>query len=147
MGLTFPKFATTLISPPTFPPAPMALSPNQAFLALAAQDFNQLVTFYQALLGRSPQPLIADRYAEFQLSGGLRLAIFPPKPSAQAEFHLNSAGPLSLCLGVPDLAEALVQLQQLQCPHGEIQLASHGKEVYAYDPQGNRIILYQPNHP
>ncbi len=123
----------------------MALSQNQAFLALAAQDFDTIVAFYQALLGQSPQPFMAHRYAEFQLSGGLRLAIFPPKPSAQEEFHLSSAGPLSLCLGVPDLNQALIHLQQLQCPHGEIQEASHGKEAYAYDPQGNRIILYQPN--
>ncbi|MGL4502923.1 MAG: glyoxalase, partial [Planktothrix sp.] len=26
---------------------------------------------------------------------------------------------------------------------GEIITAAHGREIYAYDPMGNRLILYQ----
>ena len=28
-------------------------------------------------------------------------------------------------------------------PPGEISTASHGQEIYAYDPDGNRLILHQ----
>ncbi|EDX77907.1 hypothetical protein MC7420_7645 [Coleofasciculus chthonoplastes PCC 7420] len=30
-------------------------------------------------------------------------------------------------------------------PPGEIIVASHGREIYAYDPNGNRLILHQPS--
>jgi len=122
----------------------MSLSLRRTFIALATADFDGTVNFYQTLLGQSPKPLLPQRYAEFQLSGGLRLALFPPKPEQQAEFALASAGPLSFCLEVEDLTAAIAHLDQLNCRHGEILKASHGQEVYAYDPQGNRIILYQP---
>lgn len=97
------------------------------------------------LLGQSPKPFAAQRYAEFQLGDSLSLAIFPPKLEQQGEFASMSAGPLSLCLEVVDLAIAIAHLDAQACPHGEILTASHGKEVYAYDPQGNRLIIYQPN--
>lgn len=123
----------------------MALRPRRAFVALAACDFDQTVNFYQTLLEQSPQPFMAQRYAEFQLGESLSLAIFPPKPEQQEEFALTSAGPLSLCLEVADLESAIAHLDAQACPHGEILKASHGQEVYAYDPQGNRLIIYQPN--
>jgi hypothetical protein len=43
------------------------------------------------------------------------------------------------------LEEAIAQIKTLGCPMGEVAIASHGQEIYIYDPQGNRIILYQPN--
>lgn len=122
----------------------MALSPRRAFVALATNDFDQTVDFYQGLLGQLPQPFMADRYAEFQLGDSLSLAIFPPKPEQQEEFALTHAGPLSLCLEVTDLEGAIAHLDAQACPHGDILKASHGQEVYAYDPQGNRLIIYQP---
>lgn len=123
----------------------MSLNPRRSFIALASDRFESSVSFYQQLLGQTPQPWMPQRYAEFQIGDGLCLAIFSPKPAQQAEFASPQPGALSLCLEVADLAAVLTQLQQLQCPHGEILQASHGQEVYAYDPQGNRIILYQPN--
>lgn len=123
----------------------MALRPRRAFLALATPNFEQTVDFYQTLLVQSPQPFMAERYAEFQLGDSLSLAIFPPKPEQQDEFALTNAGPLSLCLEVTDLEGAIAHLDAQACPHGKILKASHGQEVYAYDPQGNRLIIYQPN--
>ncbi|MGL4621884.1 MAG: VOC family protein, partial [Chroococcidiopsis sp.] len=33
---------------------------------------------------------------------------------------------------------------EIGCPPlGQIVTASHGREIYAYDPDGNRIILHQ----
>ena len=123
----------------------MPILSRRSFIALASDRFESTVSFYQQLLGQTPQPWLPQRYAEFQIGGGLCLAIFLPQPAQQAEFASPRPGSLSLSLEVPDLADALTQLQQLQCPHGEILQASHGQEVYAYDPQGNRIIIYQPN--
>ncbi len=124
---------------------PMALHPRRAFVALATANFEQTVAFYQTLLEQSPKPFMAERYAEFQLGESLGLAIFPPKPDQQEEFTLTSAGPLSLCLEVADLEGAIAHLDAQTCPHSEVFTASHGREVYAYDPQGNRLIIYQPN--
>lgn len=127
-----------------FPPFfSMPLQPRRSFVALAATDFDTIVSFYQTLLGQTPVPFQPQRYAEFQL-GGLSLAIFPPKLDQQAEFTLTSPGPLSLCLEVEDLEVAIAHLDQLHSPYGEILQASHGQECYAYDPQGNRLIIYQP---
>lgn len=106
--------------------------------------FTEMVQFYRQLLQQDPEPYQVDRYAEFQLPG-LWIALFPPKPSQQLEFGQASNSPISLCLKITDLAEAIAQLKTWDCPMGEVAIASHGQEVYAYDPQGNRIILYQPN--
>ena len=123
----------------------MSISPRRAFVALATADFSRSVAFYQTLLDQAPKPLMAERYAEFQLGEGLSLAIFPPKPEQQTEFAAAAAGPLSLCLEVANLEAAIAHLDSQACAHGSILTASHGREVYAYDPQGNRLIIYQPN--
>ena len=123
----------------------MALSLRRAFIALATPNFARTVAFYQTLLEESPKPFMAERYAEFNLGDSLSLAIFPPKPEQQEEFALTSAGPLSLCLEVADLDRAIAHLDAQACPHGKILKASHGQEIYAYDPEGNRLIIYQPN--
>lgn len=123
----------------------MALRPRRAFVALATADFDRTVDFYQTLLAQAPKPLMPQRYAEFQLGESLSLALFPPKPEQQNAFALTSAGPLSLCLEVEDLEGAISHLDAQSCAHGPVLTASHGQEVYAYDPQGNRLIIYQPN--
>ncbi len=106
--------------------------------------FEEVVTFYRRLLQQEPAVFQRDRYAEFQLPG-LCIALFPPKPSQQSEFEQAANSPISLCLKIVDLAEAIAQLKAWGCPMGEVAIASHGQEIYVYDPQGNRIILYQPN--
>ncbi len=121
----------------------MALFPQTACLAIATANFDEMVNFYQALLGQTPLPFQGDRYAEFQLPG-LRLALFRPKPDHQAEFSSPAQSPLSLCLTVTDLAAAREVLVALGAGVGEGAIASHGQEFYAYDPQGNRLIVYQP---
>jgi hypothetical protein len=122
---------------------PMCLSPRRAFVTLAAPDFGALVDFYQQLLGQSPQPFLPQHYAEFRL-GSLSLGIFWPKPEHGCEFAQAAHSPLSLCLEVADLDLALAQLSPLNCRQGDVMEASHGREVYVYDPLGNRLILYQP---
>ena len=116
---------------------------RDAFLTLASQDFNGLVDFYGKLTGRNPQPYRPGIYAEFQLPG-MRLGIFNPKMDHIAEFAGVARGGMSLCLEVEDLEGAISHLTDLGYPPpGAIAAASHGREIYAYDPAGNRIILHQ----
>ncbi|MBD2022035.1 VOC family protein [Leptolyngbya sp. FACHB-36] len=122
----------------------MPLSPTAALLALASANFESLVQFYGQLLDQSPIVLIPSVYAEFQLPG-LRLGIFCPKlpPTPHAAVPTP---PVSLCLEVENLEEAIAQFAALGYPPpGEIMTASHGREIYAYDPDGNCIILHQSN--
>jgi predicted enzyme related to lactoylglutathione lyase len=116
----------------------------EAFVAIASYQFETTVTFYQALLEQSAVPLLPGRYAEWTLAGGLKLGIFSPHLTHRDEFQADGAGAISLCLEVEDLDHAIAALTRLGYPPpGEIQSASHGREVYAYDPEGNRIILHQ----
>lgn len=121
----------------------MVLQYQSALVTLAERNQEALVQFYSQLLGRSPQPYIPNVYAEFQLPG-LRLGIFRPKETYLQEFANHSKSSISLCLQVNDLEQAIAHLNALGYPPpGEILTASHGREIYAYDPAGNRLILHQ----
>jgi predicted enzyme related to lactoylglutathione lyase len=112
---------------------------TRAFVTLAAPQWDRSIAFYSQLLNQNPQGLQADRYGAFDL-GGWKLAIYRPKLE-----ELESPGiALSLCFQVPDLDKTLAHLAKLNLDPGPIQTASHGREVYLYDPDGNRIILYEP---
>lgn len=112
-------------------------------MTIASLNLEALVSFYGALLGQEAQVYQRDRYAEFRFPG-LRLAIFRPRPDQVARFAGASSGAMSLCLEVASLEAAIAHLTRLGCPPpGAILTASHGREVYAFDPDGNRLILHQ----
>ena len=120
----------------------MTFSCTTAFVTLAVVDLEALVLFYTKLLGQEPLPYVPHSYAEFKLPD-LRIGIFKPKQAHQSEFS-SSKGGMSLCLEVPDLESAIAHLTTLgHAPPGKISTASHGREIYAYDPAGNRLILHQ----
>lgn len=115
-----------------------------AFITLASVKMDRLVAFYQALLQQFPNLYFPNKYAEFQLQGGLRIGIFKPREDHLSEFNQPHNSTISLCLEVVDLDSAIAQLICLGYPpKTEIINASHGKELYAYDPDGNRLILHQ----
>lgn len=125
-----------------------------AFPTLATPDLERLVLFYRAFLHQKPAVHLPTIYAEFHLAS-LRLALFQPKPDRQPEFAYPVGSALSICLEVASLEEAIAHLKttyrtlSLTVAHpivGAIITASHGREVYAYDPDGNRLILHQ-SHP
>lgn len=117
---------------------------SEAFVALASSQLKQQVKFYRELFAIEPKPY-TPTYAEFRLSG-LRLAIFTPKAESTAEFAATSSGPMSLCIEVNDLEGAIAHLKTLgHAPSADIMHTSHGQEIYAYDPDGNRLILHQSN--
>jgi predicted enzyme related to lactoylglutathione lyase len=121
----------------------MVFQCRDAFVTLAATEPETLVQFYAQLLNQEPKPYIPNVYAEFQLSG-LRLGIFKPKENHQREFANSTQSGMSLCLEVNDLDDAIACFTRLgYAPPGDITTASHGREIYAYDPQGNRLILHQ----
>ena len=115
---------------------------SDIFVTISAVDIQRIVEFYSKVLQIKPaiyRPLI---YAEFQLEK-LRLGIFKPKSENQLEFD-NYNSSMSLCLEVEDLEQAIACLIEIGYPPpGEIIEASHGREIYAYDPAGNRLILHQ----
>lgn len=114
-----------------------------AFVTLASVNTTKLVIFYTQLLMQEPNPNIPNVYAEFHLPG-LRLAIFKPKEINESEFQNAGKSQMSLCLEVSDLEQAIAHLISLGYPPpGKILTASHGREVYAYDPAANRLILHQ----
>ncbi len=114
-----------------------------AWVTLAAANFEEIVEFYAQVLAIAPNPYREKVYAEFSRAG-LKLGIFKPKAGHEAEFLPQGSGSLSLCFEVTDLDEAIAHLIQLGYPPpGEITTASHGREIYAYDPLGNRLIFHE----
>jgi len=121
----------------------MSFQCTEAFVTLATNNFEELVDFYVHFLNKNPSNHIKNVYAEFQLAG-LKLGIFKPQESHLSEFNDSFKSSMSLCLEVKDLEQVMYHLESLGHPtFGEINNASHGKEIYAYDIDGNRIILHQ----
>lgn len=122
----------------------MTLHPQALLLTLATQQLSVLIAFYQGLLQRPPQQYQPEIYAAFELNG-VRLGIFQAQSEHWSEFAGTTSGAMSLCLTVDDLERAIAHLAELGGPSpGPIRLASHGREIYGYDPDGNRLILYEP---
>lgn len=112
------------------------------FVTIATNDLWLLVDFYSQLLQQQPDIYRPAVYAEFQLEK-IRLAIFQPQLERRSEFD-NLGSSISICLEVEQLEQAIACLSNLGYPPpGEIIEASHGKEIYTYDPAGNRLILHQ----
>jgi len=120
----------------------MALKIKEFLATIAALDLDRLVEFYTLFLCREPVIWIKDVYAEFEVSG-LRFGLFKPRSSDQPEFAGN-CGAMSLCLEVENLEAAIASLTELgQAPEEASVTTDYGVEIYAYDPEGNRLILYQ----
>jgi predicted enzyme related to lactoylglutathione lyase len=116
---------------------------STALVTIASVNFDVVVDFYTQFLGTTPKPYLPNIYAEFPMLG-LRLGIFCPKSTNRDEFGQPRQSGMSLCLEVNNLEDSIDKLAQLGYPPaGNITTASHGREIYAYDPDGNRLILHQ----
>ena len=123
----------------------MVFQYTNAFVTIASVNCDNVVNFYTKLLEQKPVILIPNVYAEFNLVS-MHLVIFKPKNTNESEFEAmsNAKSKISLCLEVSNLEDAIAHLTALgYSPPGEISIASHGREIYAYDPDGNRLILHQ----
>lgn len=119
---------------------------TEVFAAIGANDYPATVAFYGALFGREPDERIRDIYVAFRLPG-LHLGIFAPRASNRPDFAnpADLRGGLSLVMRVPDVDQARAAVSALNATHppGPIQPTNHGREFYAYDPEGNRIIVVE----
>ncbi|MGA7954094.1 MAG: glyoxalase [Gloeobacterales cyanobacterium] len=119
---------------------------STAFVTIASNtgpDFDRLVAFYKGLSSQEPKPFLPQVYAEYHLPG-LRLGVFRANDSHSSEFNHSANSSMSICLEVDSLEKIMEHLKKLGYPpKGKVMTASHGREIYAYDPVGNRIILYQ----
>jgi catechol 2,3-dioxygenase-like lactoylglutathione lyase family enzyme len=124
---------------------------TRSLITIATTNWAATLKFYQDLLQQAPPVLQPDRYAEFRLPDcpmvsdrPLVIALYAPRPTEPPQPQLYPS--LSLCLHVTSLAGAIAYLTALNYPIPDgIQRSSHGQEIYLYDPNGNRIILYEPN--
>ncbi|CEJ46091.1 VOC family protein [Umezakia ovalisporum] len=116
---------------------------TEALVTVASINFENLVSFYTQFLNQKPSSFMPNIYAEFSLPG-VRLGIFKPQKKHTSEFATSANSKMSLCLEVSNLEAAIAHIENLGYPPpGEISTASHGREIYAYDPDGNRLILHQ----
>ena len=127
----------------------MTLDYSIAWVTIAAQDFERSQNFYKQLLKKEPDrtlgPVDRPIYAEFQLNG-LRFGIYRPQPGHSAPLSSQLPNPMSICFQVKNLEQAIAHLASIGFPvAGKILTPRHGREVYAADPDGNRLILYQPH--
>ncbi|MDB9519959.1 VOC family protein [Roseofilum reptotaenium CS-1145] len=114
---------------------------SELWVTIATENVETLRDFYRCVLNTQAQREIPGVYAEF-IIGGLRLGLFRPRD--RQEFHSSTPGSMSLCLEVEDIEDAIIGLSHLGYPPpGAIQTASHGREIYAYDPDGNRLIIHE----
>ncbi|MEM9149554.1 MAG: VOC family protein [Cyanobacteria bacterium P01_F01_bin.3] len=115
---------------------------REVFVALSSHQVEKQMAFYKACFSVEPT-VSTSSYCEFRLAG-LKLAIFEPSATHAEEFSQTSSGSMSLCVEVDDLDAMIAHLTNLGYPPpGDIIHASHGRELYAYDPDGNRLILHQ----
>lgn len=131
---------------------------REAFVAIATPNLDRLTQFYSLLFQQEPSTVLPDRYAEFHVAS-LRLGLFSPQAQHHGEFGSPQGAALSLCLEVEHLQGAIAQvstayaaLQQrggasVPPPVGAVFTTSHGREAYAYDPDGNRLILHEARQP
>jgi predicted enzyme related to lactoylglutathione lyase len=113
---------------------------KNVWVTIAAEEFERSVQFYRQVFEREPIAYRADRYAEFEILG-LRLGIYKPRLTEFSEVEFPR---MSLCLQVENLDIAIETMKRLGSAIGDVVEASHGRELYAYDPDGNRLILYEP---
>ncbi len=116
---------------------------REVFITIGTTNFEEVINFYRQLFQVSPRHYKAGVYGEFDLMG-LKLGIFYPKESHRDEFANSQGSGMSFCVEVEDLEDAIAHLKDSGYPvTTKITYASHGKEIYLYDPAGNRLILHQ----
>ncbi|GAB4468477.1 MAG: hypothetical protein OHK0037_26090 [Elainellaceae cyanobacterium] len=126
---------------------------DHAMLTLSTPNLARLQKFYQTLFGQAAMVELPNTYAEFQV-GSFKFGIFQPKPENADEFASPRSGAMSLCLEVDNVERAIAVVQEAHSaiaatpprPPSPITTASHGREAYAYDPDGNRLILHESIH-
>lgn len=114
------------------------LTVTGSLTSLQTMHFKDMDTFYRELLGE-PIAQKPGEWSQFSLQN-TRLVVW------QAKEDPARGDALQLCLTVSDLDEARSNAPE-KLVFSEIQLASHGRECFFKDPDGNTLILYEPKMP
>ncbi|MDG3004450.1 VOC family protein [Paludisphaera mucosa] len=126
----------------------MAIERAEAYTAIGSEDFERSIAFYSGLFGREPDERLGDVYGAFRMPG-LHLGIFRPRRGGGGDFRnpTDRRGGLSLVLAVPSVERAAAEVGRLGGSASPAFETSHGREAYAYDPDGNRLILVERGGP
>ncbi len=108
------------------------IHPERMIYSLKTPKFNDMFGYYRELLGE-PETSSPEKWATFQLPGA-QLVLW------SAVNFIPVDGGVQICFVVEDLEHTLSALNL----SGMIQEASHGRECFISDPDGNTLILYQP---
>ena len=110
---------------------------TNALAGIAVEDLGEALDFYERLFGRMPDARPMSDVAEWKLSGG---------GWVQVVTDADRAGASLLTLVVDDLAEELGRLGL----HGLMPVAKSMGDFFKTakfrDPDGNQIVLSQPQH-
>ena len=109
------------------------IQPTGVIASLRTARFSELLAFYTRLLG-PPEKTVSGKWARFKLPG-CALVLW-----RQANMKPLDGG-IQLCLTVADLDQTCRLLNH----QTDISEASHGREAFLRDPDGNTLILYQPH--
>ncbi len=117
---------------------------SKILVSIGTEKIEECVAFYQKLFGYQPRVYKKSVYSEFDFQG-LTLAIYKPRSADEENLsNSNKSNGLSICLQVENLESVIVELKNLGDPLiSQIKEDSNMKEIYIYDPGGNRIIFYQ----
>lgn len=105
-------------------------------MSLCSANIEEMSDFYEFLLGSAPS-VRTEKWVRFDLDG-LTMVIW------LEEGHVpTSVSSLQLVLCFSDLEAGVERLKGRGLISG-LREASHGRECEIEDPDGNRVILYEP---
>jgi predicted enzyme related to lactoylglutathione lyase len=110
---------------------------TKALAGVAVEDINNAIDFYEVLFGRAADARPMKEVAEWKQTGGSWVHVFT---------DLDRAGASSLTLIVDDLAEELGRLELFGLKPVSKAMGDFFKTAKFRDPDGNQIILSQPQH-
>lgn len=111
------------------------IQPTGVIASLRTARFAKLLNFYEQILGK-PETLVPQKWARFQLPG-CALVLWHQTEMTAID------GSMQLCLIVENLDQTCHYLSPSHSVSA-ITEASHGREAFLQDPDGNTLILYQP---
>ena len=110
---------------------------TNALAGIAVEDIGEAIDFYERLFGRMPDARPINDVAEWKTPGGGWIQVFT---------DADRAGASALTLVVDDIAEELGRLGL----HGIVPVAKAFGDFFKTakfrDPDGNQIVLSQPQH-
>lgn len=108
---------------------------SNALAGLAVDDLSEVLDFYEALFGRAADARPMSEVAEWKLPGGSWVQVFT---------DADRAGASSLTLIVDELAIELARLDLIGLKPVAKAMGDFFKTAKFRDPDGNQIILSQP---